>query len=201
MARAAWPQRFQRSLAWQGSKAGIDRGRSFALAELFGVSRLPGVRLISLQKNEGVEQLEALPEGMRVETLGEDFDAGDDAFLDCAAVMQSLDLIISCDTSIAHLAGALGCPAWIALKRTPDWRWLLDRSDSPWHPTLRLFRQPTAGDWASVFQSVERELRSLLQARGARHETRRGRREFKARYCSAPGGTAKPRFGPGSDPC
>ena len=76
--------------------------------------------------------------------------------------MANLDLIISCDTSIPHLAGALGRPVWVALNHVPDWRWLLDRDDSPWYPTARLFRQTRRGDWSSVFAQIERELRSLL---------------------------------------
>ena len=154
---------FKIGVAWQGSKAGkIDIGRSFALTEFLGLSQLPNVRLISLQKNEGVEQLEQLPDGMRVETLGDDFDAGDDAFLDAAAVMENLDLVISSDTAIAHLAGALARPVWLALKQVPDWRWMLDRADSPWYPTMRLFRQQTMGDWRGVFTDIECALRQLI---------------------------------------
>ena len=154
---------FKIGIAWQGSKAGkADIGRSFALAEFVGVSQISNVRLISLQKNEGVEQLRELPEGMEVETLGDDYDAGDDAFLDTAAVMENLDLVIACNSSIAHLAGALGRPIWVALKHVPDWRWLLDRSDSPWYPTLRLFRQRTRDDWRGVFSDIELALRELM---------------------------------------
>ena len=79
----------QGRIAWQGSKLRTTLGKSFALANFLGLSRLPGVRLISLQKNDGVEQLDELPAGMKVETLGDDYDAGDDAFLDTAAVMES----------------------------------------------------------------------------------------------------------------
>jgi tetratricopeptide (TPR) repeat protein len=122
----------------------------------------PGVRLISLQKHHGLDQLANLPAGAKVETLGEDFDSGPDAFIDTAAAMSNLDLIITADTSTAHLAGALGCPTWVALKYVPDWRWLLDRNDSPWYPTMRLFRQETPGDWKLVFSTIEQELRSLL---------------------------------------
>jgi hypothetical protein len=81
-----------------------------------------------------------------IKTLGDDFDSGPDAFVDIAAVMSSLDLVITCDTSIAHLAGALGRPAWIALKYVPHWVWMLDREDSPWYPTARLFRQSERGN-------------------------------------------------------
>jgi hypothetical protein len=104
-------------------------------------------------------KLGTLPDGMKVETLGEDFDAGPDAFADTAVVMQHCDLIITCDTSIAHLAGALGCPTWIALKYVAEWRWGIDRSDSPWYPSARLFRQVENGNWDSVFRDMAFELK------------------------------------------
>jgi hypothetical protein len=122
------------------------------------------VRLISLQYKDGLDQLGDLPTGVTIETLGDDFCKGPDAFIDTAAVMANLDLTISCDTSIAHVAGALGRPVWVALNYVPDWRWLLDRDDSPWYPTARLFRQPLRGDWTSVFMRIEQELRSLLSS-------------------------------------
>jgi tetratricopeptide (TPR) repeat protein len=149
-------------IAWQGSQAKIDLGRSFSVTHFSAISRLPNVRLISLQKNAGVEQLSDLPPGMKVETLGDDFDAGPDAFIDTAAVMESLDLIITSDTSIAHLAGALGRPTWVALKHVPDWRWQLERTDSPWYPTIRLFRQTSRDDWASVFAEMQMQLARRL---------------------------------------
>ena len=108
--------------------------------------------------------MEYLPEA--VEQLGAEFDSGGDAFLDSAALMQSLDLVITSDTAIAHLAGALGPPVWVALKYVPDWRWLLDRSESPWYPTMRLFRQPASGDWDGVFAQIETELAALVTATG-----------------------------------
>ncbi len=155
---------FKIGLSWQGKpQRTIDR-RRFALADIAQLSHLPRVRLISLQKNEGVDQLEGLPVDCKVETL-DDFDSGSDAFIDTAAVMENLDLIITSDTSIAHLAGALGRPTWLALKYVPDWRWLLDRDDTPWYPTLRLFRQEAIGDWKSVFLKMERELRSVHGSR------------------------------------
>jgi ADP-heptose:LPS heptosyltransferase len=108
-----------------------------------------------------LDQLRELPDDVTIETLGEDFDNGPDAFVDTAAVMKNLDLIVTSDTSIAHLAGALGRPTWVALSLTPDWRWLLDREDSPWYPTMRLFRQSDRHNWQSVFARIERELRSV----------------------------------------
>jgi tetratricopeptide (TPR) repeat protein len=153
---------FKIGICWQGSRIRSGLGRSYPLGALAAVSMIPGVRLISLQQGAGVEQLRSLPTGMRVETLGESFDAGADAFLDTAAVMEVLDLVITCDTSIAHVAGALGRPTWVLVKRVPDWRWMLDRHDNPWYPTLRVFRQSRSGDWADVFDTVKEALENLV---------------------------------------
>jgi hypothetical protein len=106
---------------------------------------------------------------MTVETLGAEFDAGSDAFVDCAAVMMNLDLVICSDTAAAHLAGALGRPVWIVLKHVPDWRWMMDREDTPWYPTARLFRQARRDDWVEVFERIAREL-----ARAAAAKTKSG---------------------------
>ncbi len=125
---------------------------------------MPGIRLIKLQKNAGAEQLARLPGGMAVENYP-GFDDGPGAFLDSAAIMENCDLVISSDTALAHLAGALGVPNWIALKFVPEWRWFLGRSDTPWYPGTRLFRQKSVGDWDSVFAAMEAELTALL----ARH--------------------------------
>jgi hypothetical protein len=164
---ARWKERLGETglrigICWRGGRPGNDMGRGFPLALLAPIAALPGVRLISLQKGEGVSQLAALPPGMAVETLGNDFDNGPDAFLDTIAVMEGLDLVISCDTSIAHLAGALARPLWLATKLAPEWRWLLDRGDSVWYPTARLFRQQSPGDWSNVFAEMEAELRKQL---------------------------------------
>lgn len=150
-------------VVWQGkADIGVDKGRSYKLKHLAPVARVPGVTLISLQKGYGLEQLEGLPEGMRVETLGADFDSGQDAFLDTAAVMQHLDLIISSDTSVAHLAGALGRPVWVPLKVAPDWRWMCNREDSPWYPaSMRLFRQRQPGNWTELFERMAGEVAAL----------------------------------------
>jgi ADP-heptose:LPS heptosyltransferase len=119
--------------------------------------------LISLQKHHGLDQLTNLPAGASVEILGDDFDGGPDAFIDTAAAMSNLDLIITPDTSIAHLAGALGRPTWVALSYVPDWRWLLNRDDSLWYPTVRLFRQGSDGDWKSAISKIEQALRALVR--------------------------------------
>jgi tetratricopeptide (TPR) repeat protein len=155
-------------VCWQGlPQANVDRGRSFPLRLLLQyLADLPGVRLISLQKHDGLEQLKDLPPGSVLETLGEDFDSGPDAFLDSAAVLMQLDLLVTSDTAIAHLAGALGREAWVALRQVPDWRWMLGREDSPWYPTHRLFRQSTQGDWHGVFACMREAL--ILRLGGVR---------------------------------
>jgi tetratricopeptide (TPR) repeat protein len=144
---------------WQGGTGRTDAGRSFPLRYFASIARIPGVRLFSMQKGPGTEQLRGLPGDWRVEDLGPQFDpVGGEAFLDTAAVMAALDLVITSDTSIAHLAGALGRPTWVALKHRPDWRWMLKREDHPWYPTMRLFRQPEPGAWGPVFDRMRREL-------------------------------------------
>ena len=132
-------------VCWKGSQQVVQlRGRSFDPRELRVLREVPGVSLISLQQGEpppeelGIHTLPGLePHTMRLE--------------DAAAVITHLDLVISCDTSIAHLAGALGARTWVALKFAACWRWMLGRADSPWYPTMRLFRQQRAGEWGPVF--------------------------------------------------
>ncbi len=157
---------FKIGICWQGSQGKVDIGRSFPLVMFHNLSRIPGVRLISLQKGDGASQFNDLPGDMVVETLGDDFDSGPDAFLDSAAVIECCDLVITSDTSIAHLAGALGAKTWLALRYVPEWRWFLDRDDSPWYPSMRLFRQSGVGDWKSVFQQIEAALKALLASQG-----------------------------------
>jgi hypothetical protein len=167
----AWAKRlpagqFRVGIVWQGKSTGdVDIGRSIPLRFFAPLCRIPGLTLISLQKYDGVRQLAHLPPGMRVETLGEEFDAGSNAFVDCAAVMMNLDLVICSDTAAAHLAGALGRPVWIVLKHVPDWRWMMDREDTPWYPTARLFRQARRDDWGEVFERIARELAGGAAAR------------------------------------
>ena len=151
---------FKIGIAWQGnSNVKMDIGRSLPLREFFPLSQLPGVRLISLQKDSGADQIADLPAGMRVETPGPGFDSGPNAFVDTAAVMHNMDLIITSDTSIPHLAGALRRPVWVALKKIPEWRFMLDRADSPWYPDMKLFRQTKTGEWRGVFEQMAGELR------------------------------------------
>jgi tetratricopeptide (TPR) repeat protein len=148
-------------VCWQGNpRHRKDRERSFALRQLEPLTRVPGVCLINLQQGPGVEQL-ALRRRFAVVELGMAESGLIWDFTDTAAVMQNLDLVISADTAVAHLAGALGVPVWIALPVVPDWRWLMERDESPWYPSARLFRQQRPGDWEAVFAAMARELVSL----------------------------------------
>ena len=157
---------FRIGICWQGNAGAADLGRSFSARYFFDLSQIPGLRLISLQKGPGETQLLDLPKAMTVETLGADFDAGPDAFVDTAAVMMCCDLVITSDTAVAHLAGALGVKTWVALKHVPDWRWFREREDSPWYPTMRLFRQTSQGDWEGVFARIKAALVETLGGQG-----------------------------------
>lgn len=144
---------FRVGVCWQGNPdVAIDFGRSIPLSAFAPLAAVPGVRLISLQKNAGSEQIEGCD--FDIGTLGANFDSGSDAFVDTLAVMENLDLVISPDTSIAHVAGALGRPSWVALKFAPDWRWMMEGHETPWYPSMRLFRQTQAGDWQGVFSRM-----------------------------------------------
>lgn len=142
-------------LSWQGNPSHLDdRRRSLPLGVLDGLRRLPGLQLVA------------------VRTAGEPIPAGwpmlDAApwlrdMADTADLLAELDLLIACDTAVAHLAGALGRPVWTLLAHAPDWRWMLSRTDTPWYPTMRLFRQPRAGDWSAVADEVERALAAMMK--------------------------------------
>ncbi len=167
-ARLGRPPLLQVGLVWQGNpKAQADYGRSMPLELLEPVLAVSGASFVALQKEHGLEQLAGLAARYPIRHPGPDYDDGPDAFLDAAAILENLDLVVTTDTALAHLAGALGRPTWVLLKHAPDWRWLTGRDDSPWYPTFRLYRQPRTGDWASVVQVVARDLRRLAAARRA----------------------------------
>jgi tetratricopeptide (TPR) repeat protein len=148
-------------IAWQGRPTYPgDCFRSIPRSELAPLSRVPGVRLISLQKVNGTEQLTRGAPFPVVELP--DLDRASGPLVDTAAVMQSLDLVVTSDTVIAHLAGALGVPVWLALSSDPDWRWMLDRADSPWYPSMRLFRQTRLGDWPSAVNPMATALSRMV---------------------------------------
>ena len=133
------------------------RNRSCRLEDFDVLAKIPNTRLFGLQKGDAADQISGLPPSFQIQNLGEDFDD----FSDTAAAIENLDLVISIDTSVAHLAGALGKPVWVLLQHVADWRWLTGRDDNPWYASMRLFRQKQAGDWESVFGQVERDLRKL----------------------------------------
>ncbi len=147
-------------LAWAGRRDHRnDRRRSCPLAMLAPLLELPGCAWFSLQKDDGEEQIPSVPAARKLILL----DARKD-FEGKAALVSRLDLVISVDTSSAHLAGALGRPVWILLPHAADWRWQQSRNDSPWYPTARLFRQPRLGDWPAVASDVRVALQPLLAA-------------------------------------
>lgn len=149
---------FRVGIAWQGSpRHAWDRHRSVPLEQFEPLARIPGVQLISLQKGAGAEQL-AVSKRFPVLNLGNLVDEASGPFMDTSAILANLDLVISIDTAIVHLAGAIGVPTWVALTFTPDWRWMLERDDSAWYPSLRLFRQPSFGAWPAVFRSMADQL-------------------------------------------
>jgi tetratricopeptide (TPR) repeat protein len=160
-------------IAWQGTPSyHNDPRRSIPLKQFLRLAKVPGVRFISLQKGPGTEQLTEKCWVRSVESKQDQtphsapstlfcapvLDEESGAFMDTAALMKNLDLVISSDTAVAHLAGALGVPIWLALAHIPDWRWMLQRDDSPWYPSMRLFRQNRAGDWDEVFERIAEEL-------------------------------------------
>jgi Tfp pilus assembly protein PilF len=147
-------------IAWAGSpQHRSDAQRSIAIEKLEPLLRLNGVRWFSLQVGDRAADLARLPGGL-VTDLSPDLAD----FAETAAVIRNLDLVIAVDTALAHLAGALGTPAWVMLRARPDWRWLLEREDSPWYPSLRLFRQRRAGDWGEVVRRLRAALKRMARA-------------------------------------
>ncbi|MEJ0013669.1 MAG: tetratricopeptide repeat protein [Bauldia sp.] len=146
-------------IAWQGS-AGRSRDdeRSLPLAALTALAYRPEIRLISLQGMTGLDELA----GVSVERLGPRIESNPDGIAEIAAAMQSVDLVVCSDTMTAHLAGALGVPVWVGLKADANWRWLRGQSDTPWYPTMRLFRQATAADWPPVIAAMLAALKERL---------------------------------------
>lgn len=141
--------------------------RSIPLEMFVPLSRIPGIQLYSLQKVHGQEELINLPSDVAIYDFGSELDTIHGCFMDTAAIMKHLDLVISVDTAIVHLAGALGVPTWILLPYTAEWRWLQERTDSPWYPNIaRLFRQKTPGEWSEVLDAVYEALSSFIKQKG-----------------------------------
>jgi len=144
-------------LVWAGRPTHTnDANRSMTLADLAPLAQ-PGVSFVSLQKGPASAQALTPPPGMSLHSLSDEIQD----FEDTAAILTLLDVMVSVDSSPVHLAGALGCPAWVMLPFVPDWRWLLERSDSPWYPSLRLFRQPGLRQWRPVLESVAAAIHQL----------------------------------------
>ena len=152
---------FRVGVAWAGNSNFInDRERSIPLEHILPLSAVAGVKCISIQRDLRAGDQEILNANPQILQLGKEITD----FQDTAAIMMSLNLIISVDTAVVHLAGALARPVWVLLPFNPDWRWLLGRTDSPWYPTARLFRQTEDGDWATVIASVCEELKKQLKS-------------------------------------
>ena len=159
--KTRWQQRlsadkYRIGIMWAGNPNHVnDRNRSIPMEALASLSDHPGIQLYSLQKDISHHQVRMLKDRYGIISIGNDFvDFGD-----TAAALANLDLMITVDTAIAHLAGAMARPVWVLLPYLPDWRWMLHREDSPWYPTMRLFRQPQAGDWEHVLNTIRKELR------------------------------------------
>jgi tetratricopeptide (TPR) repeat protein len=150
------PAGFRRiGIAWAGRPThNNDINRSMALAEFAPIAALDKVALVSLQK--GAETAAIADYFGRAPLLNLGTEIND--FLDTMSIIETLDIVVTVDTSVAHLAGAMGKPVWVLLPYAPDWRWLLEREDSPWYPTVRLFRQARPGDWAGVLRRVAEAL-------------------------------------------
>ena len=173
----SWRQRFSGidgfkiGIHWQGSLAySNDRHRSMPLSHFKALAQVPGVQLISLQKGAGTEQIAPLSKSFSVIEFADMDDEGG-AFVDTAAVMKNLDLVITSDSAVAHLAGAMSVPVWVALGFAPEWRFLLDREDSPWYPSMRLFRQISLDNWPEVFERIAGELARTIACQPARNDS------------------------------
>jgi tetratricopeptide (TPR) repeat protein len=159
-------------LNWQGNlqseQLAALEARSYPLAAAAPLARVEGISLVSLQKGAGSEQRAAVEFGNGIAQLTDPQYMGPEEMAsETAAMLKGLDLLITADTALAHLAGALGVRVWVVLQAVPDWRWLTERSDSPWYPTMRLFRQRAPGDWTELFERVASELRALASSAGS----------------------------------
>ena len=161
--RRRLPDGFKIGINWasgHSDKPHFQR-RDIPLAAFAPLAALPGVQLISLQKGPAAVHRDEVPFAQKIASLDADPAADADFFLDTAAAMMSLDLIVTCDTSVAHLAGALGRPVFTALSVVADWRWMIGRADTPWYPSMRLFRQGAIGQWDLVMARIAEAARTI----------------------------------------
>ena len=166
---SSWRERLEKiegfkiGIVWEGdSRFAKNRIRSVPLEYFLRLAEIPGVKLVSLQKGPSANQLSTLSAASVMELMASR-EVGPGTLLETAGLIQALDLVVTIDSGIAHLAGALARPVWLALSSIGEWRWLVDREDSPWYPTMRLFRQKKPGVWSDVFHAMEVELRKQIE--------------------------------------
>ena len=155
--------KFNIGVAWLGSKSHQDDKnilkyrRSFSSSYFKCLEDLEGISLFSLQKHSDLDEqeLKVIPKNINI---FEEFDNSEDAFIDTISLIKNLDLVISCDTSIAHIAGSLNCPIWMPLKLIPDWRWMLGTNKTPYYPSMVLYRQKQWGNWDEVFERIKKDI-------------------------------------------
>ncbi len=163
---------FKVGICWQGNSGYSTHflrttvaAKSINLTRLLPLLTLENVTVYNLQKTTGEEQLKNVDTPTNLHSFDENFDKTNGRFMDTAAVIKNLDLMITIDTSMAHISAGLGIPTWVMMNEPADWRWMLERTDTPWYPNMRLFRQPTPGDWDSVIQAIVQELQLVLKDR------------------------------------
>jgi len=161
-------KRFKVGICWQGNAnyrtaalRSVVAAKAVPAKKFEKLLEVPNIKLYSLQKETGLDQESQLSPEIYV--FSGDFDDSHGRFMDTAAVLENLDLFITVDTSMGHLAAGLGLPVWVFIPNPPDWRWLMDTPDTPWYPNMRLFRQTTPGDWDSVMETVKEELCKVVE--------------------------------------
>lgn len=160
---------FKIGICWQGNNnystaalRSVVAAKSLSAEKFAKLLKVPGITLYSLQQQTGIDQLSNLPPSFSLHVFDGDFDNTSGRFMDTAGVIANLDLIITIDTSMAHFSAGLGAPTWVLLPNPADWRWLLNCSDTPWYPNMRLFRQEDHGDWDAVMDNITHELTKLV---------------------------------------
>jgi tetratricopeptide (TPR) repeat protein len=188
----AWRQRlpqegkFRVGIVWQGNpRFQGDRWRSAPLETFAPLARVEGAQLVCLQRGPGLEQVDALRGRFAVTRPEGDVDGAGGAFLDTAALMKCLDLVVCVDTAGGHLAGALGVSVWLALSAVADWRWLRKGEDTVWYPSMRLFRQRVLGEWHKVFAWMAEELRGQVAGQQRKGVVGQGGAEDQTRHSAA----------------
>jgi ADP-heptose:LPS heptosyltransferase len=154
------------AIVWQGDpKYGWDRFRSIPLKQFAQLAAIPGVTLVSVQRGYGEEQIASASFPLHV--FDPPLDNATTSFMDTAAVLTGVDLVISIDSAVAHLSGGLGAPTWLLVDAATEWRWGLQGDRPAWYPSIRLFRQQKLAEWDEVFQRVAQELAALAAERNA----------------------------------